>query len=139
MLKEKYEAVKEHVTFYKAYYISGAGGVLLGGFAVFTYSIMRGHYADGRGLSGNSTEFNVRPLSFLSKQNVNTKIVNVVEREGRGHPGYIVRCKETGDIFQAQYLAAEAFNIPKSVLAGHLNGKFDDVDGLHFERIGVKT
>ena len=33
--------------------------------------------------------------------------------------------------------AAQAFDIPESVLSGHLKGKFPDVDGLHFERVSL--
>ena len=63
----------------------------------------------------------------------------MIDREGRGHPGWPVRNLETKHVFLSQKEAANAFNIPESLMSGHINGKFPDVDGLHFERINFAT
>ena len=75
----------------------------------------------------------IRPLSFFSTQNV----VTVIEREGRGHPGYLVRCLETGRVFPSQDAAARSIGAYPSILSSHLQGKHSDVFGLHFERIAA--
>lgn len=132
MVKEKAKAVKEHIVRNKAAYIFGGSGILVG--AGFTLLIMRGRCAGIRGVpdTAENSVF-VRPFNFLSP---NT-IVTVIERDGRGHPGYIVRCIETGAIFPSQVQAAKEMNVPVTVLSAHLNGKFSEVDGLHFERIAA--
>lgn len=48
----------------------------------------------------------------------------------------LVRCNETGEVFASQNRAADLLKIPKSLLTGHLNGKFESANGLTFERIG---
>lgn len=99
---------------------------------------MRGRYAGIRGVPDEGslmTRTVVRPLAFLSKQN--TAVVTVIEREGRGHPGYLVRCLETNDIYPSQTAAAKALDIPPSVITDHINGKFPDAHGFHIERIAI--
>ena len=85
---------------------------------------------DARGASGNTA-------SFVFKNNQTINVTGVLDREGRGHPGWPVRNLETKHVFLSQKAAAEAFDIPATVLSGHLNGKFDNVDGLHFERVSL--
>lgn len=129
MFKKKYEAVKKHLDRHRVIYISGAVGVLSAG---ITYVITREAYAgiievpDGHIVT-------VRPLSFLSKQIVN--VVTVIEREGRGHPGYRILCLETGEIFESQRKASEALLVFPGVVSDHLRGKVEDIHGLHFQRI----
>ena len=55
----------------------------------------------------------------------------------KGHPGFVTRCLETGDIFETQGSAAEYYGIPPSILSNHLNRGVDLNEGLHFERLGV--
>jgi len=99
---------------------------------------MKGRHAEMQSVS-DRTELQrgsvfVRPLNFLSRNN---NVVSVVEREGRGHPGYIVRCIETGDMFLSQKEVAKAYNCPDSILSMHLRGKIPDFAGHHFERVGI--
>jgi hypothetical protein len=111
--------------------------VLIGsGIAVagITCYIMRGRYvmvgnAALNGLDGVT----VRPLAFFSKQSV----VTVVEREGRGHPGYITKCLETGIRYAAQEDAARAIGVHPTTMSRHILGVLPDVKGLHFERIAA--
>ncbi|HEY1247418.1 MAG TPA: hypothetical protein VGE97_00380, partial [Nitrososphaera sp.] len=121
------EEVKAHVKKHQVAYSFGAGAVVAG----FTCLIMRGAYAGIQRVPGGSDTIHVKPLAFFSRQNVTT----VIEREGRGHPGYIIQCLETGKIFRSQIEAAANMNVYPSLMSGHLNGKFPDVHGYHFERI----
>lgn len=107
------------------------------GIAGITYYMMRSNIAQ-RGMSESGPQrgpANTASLIFRNKQVI--KITNVLDREGRGHPGWPVRNLETKHIFFSQKQAAAAFDLNENVLSGHLNGKFPDANGLHFERVNL--
>ena len=140
-MHEKIEKIKLHVIKYKTVYISMAVGAASAG---FTYLIMRGRHADVLSASDTAdTSVFVRPLSIFSKQETTTNLVNnvvkVIEREGRGHPGYLVRCIETNEFFTSQKQAAEAYGIPDAIFSLHIRGKLDDLNGKHFERLNTSS
>lgn len=54
----------------------------------------------------------------------------------RGHPGYIIQCNETGEVFASIQRAAEAMNISRPNLSAHLNGRLDQVSGHTFTKLG---
>jgi hypothetical protein len=112
------------------------------GFAGFSCLMMRGRYpgiqrvpeSGVRGALDGPTKVTVTPLSFFSNRMTNN-IITVIERDGRGHPGYLVRCLETNEIFPSQKEAARTMGVYPSLISGHLRGKLPDVDGQHFERV----
>lgn len=105
--------------------------------AGITCAIMRGNAARGAAGEGSARGAVTNTSSFLFRSPQTVNVLTVVEREGRGHPGWPVRNLETKRIDLSQKSAAQHFGIPEKVLSGHLNGKFDDVDGLHFERVSL--
>lgn len=151
--------IKKHIKENKKFYVGLGTGL---GVAVITTLIMRSNIVRGTmgvdGLRGGpintasygryetlansgvygsktaDTSITMRPISFLSKQN-NT--VNVVPRDGRGHPGYIIRDIDSDDLFYSQRETALAKDISENLLSKHLNGKLDNVNGLHFERVSL--
>ena len=130
-MHDSIEKVKTHFKENKRVYITG---VVVAG---VTTVIMRGRYAILlRGMDGLKTaeaSVTVRPLSFFSNQT--NDIVSTVYNGGRGHSGFMTRNLDYGLVFETQADAARAFNISPSNLSSHLNGKFPDVSGLHFERV----
>jgi hypothetical protein len=125
--------MKEHFNKYKLVYISAGVSITIAG---ITCTLMRGRYAEL--LSGSDTAENsvfVRPLSILSNQRNN--IVTVIERAGQGHPGYLVRCLETGTIFSSQKQAAIMHGVSDAILSLHVRGKIPNINGLHFERVSL--
>jgi hypothetical protein len=76
-----------------------------------------------------------RSFVFRSPQTIN--VASVLDREGRGHPGWPVQNLETKQVFFSQKQAANAFNIGEGTLSSHLKGKFPDADGLHFNRVNL--
>lgn len=77
-------------------------------------------------------------FNFLTKESGNiTNIVNVLEREGRGHPGYMIRCIETLEEFSSQDKAAFNENVSSMIMSLHIRGKIPDVNGLYFERVSL--
>ena len=59
-----------------------------------------------------------------------------IHLERRGHPGYLVQCLETGEVFASQNRAADVFGLSASRISDHLNGRTSDLGGLHFQRLG---
>lgn len=121
--------VKEHKWVY-----AGIGAGFLAG---ITCALVRSNIAQG-GMDEDAAQggtFNIASLIFRDHGTVN--ITTVLDREGRGHPGWPCRNLETKRIFFSQREAAMAFGIPEGLLSGHLRGNFPDVDGLHFERVNL--
>jgi hypothetical protein len=78
----------------------------------------------------NSTD-NVAPIINRSK-NVDLVIKYLNVRNYNAKP---VRCVETNETWPSQEEAAEAFQMAATILSKHLNGKYPDAKGFHFEWI----
>lgn len=91
--------------------------------------------------AGQQDVAGTRVLSFLSKVDASTTIgdtyqtVQTTHTGRRGSPGYKTECIETGDNARTQLALAKKMGISPTLLSAHLNGKFPDVNGLHFRRI----
>ena len=59
-----------------------------------------------------------------------------IHLERRGHPGYLVQCLETGEVFASQNRAADVFGFARTQMSNHLNARTPDIKGLHFQRLG---
>ena len=125
-----FDEIKAHISRHKTAYTIG----VIIGVAGITYLIMKGRTTSFlRSLDGPDVVTN-RPFTFFSNR---TNIVTVIAREGRGHPGYLIQCKETGDIFSSQAGAASWIGTSTANMSQHISGRFPDVYGLHFERIAA--
>ena len=123
-----FDPIKAHIGRHKVAYSFGTGVAIAG----ITCVIMRGRYAGVLRVPDGSERITIRPFTFLSNR---TNIITLIGRETQGPPSWVVRCKETGDIFISQLDAARTMNLSPSNLSSHLNGKYSDVSGFHFERI----
>lgn len=85
----------------------------------------------------SQTHGNASPITF-ARGNVKQNITTNVYKGTKGHPGYVTRCTETGDIFSSQKKAANAFGISEQVLSNQLRGEIPNAKGLHFERVVVQ-
>lgn len=56
-----------------------------------------------------------------------------------GHCTKIVKCIETGEMWETVTDAAKAMDVPLHTMSRHLNGATDHVFGKHFEVIGLGT
>ena len=76
-------------------------------------------------------------LSIGGRNNTQVIAKNLIvsQLERRGHPGWIVRCIETGEVFASQNRAAEVTGINPGRLSEHLNGKTPHDQGYTFERV----
>jgi hypothetical protein len=126
--KEPIMQWKEHFEKHKAKYAFG-GGVIFAGITcyivrdVISQPISRGIAVTAEG-----------GIAVLGKRVVMDN-VSYISAERQGPPSWVVRCKETGDIFTSQSAAAREMNVSASELSKHLNGVRDHVDTYHFERI----
>ena len=121
---EEIGKIKLHFKKYKVSYCCLATGIVATAFTTFLI----------RGRNSNS-DVVVRPFALLSRQTIS--VVNVVEREGRGHPGYITRCLETMEDFITQGDAARSAGVHENVMSMHIRGLLPDVKGLHYARIAA--
>ncbi len=123
------ERIKAHINKHKVVYSCGTTAITVAG---ITYLIIGGRYAVvGNAASDGLERVTVRPLSFFSHHN---NVVTVIERDGRGHPGYITHCIETGKDFATQGEAARKYGISSTVMSKHINGILENANGFHFER-----
>lgn len=151
--------LKKHWKKHKWKYIAG-GGVVFAGITCFImgerYAVLRGG-ADGPDVAtirslGDKAQMLGTPsdakaqllgtsdISFSNlKNNVFNssfnKVVNVLERDGRGHPGYMVRCIEEDLTWPSQLKTALAHGVHPKTVSDHLNGRAEHVAGHHLERI----
>lgn len=134
IMGDKIERIKTHIEKHKVAYACTATTVIVAG---ITAIIMRSNIAQ-RGMGGGNAQRGLNnTASFIYGKNHVVNVTTVLDREGRGHPGWPVRNIETKRNFLSQVEAAKYFDVSESVLSGHLNGKFPDVNGLHFERISL--
>lgn len=127
------ERIKEHFKKHCVVY-SAIGGAVLAG---ITMVVVRGRYETlvSNGVYGSKTadtSITMRPLSFLASQR---NVVNVIARNGRGHPGYLVYCKELNGYFRSQQEIADLLAISPTVVSKHIAGKIPDAQGYHLERV----
>jgi hypothetical protein len=129
-MMETKDKIKRHFKKYKDVYLVVAT-------AGITCLIMREAYAHHSMSAGRSDGINIRPLlkSLVNTGTITQETLLANKRDGRGHPGYPVWWKEKDIVFPSQHVTSIETGIPENVLSGHLNGKFPNADGYHFERL----
>lgn len=117
---ETYQKVKLHLRTNKKLYITGgsclATGLLLGG--------------TGRVRIIN----NVTPVIAPVMNNIVNNTVNL-----GGHMTKLVKCLETGEVWETVTDAAKAAGVALPAMSRHLNEHTDHIKGLHYAIIGVGT
>ena len=128
------QKIKKHFKDHQVVYSCTVTAIIVAGITtlIMRSNIALGGMSEGAALGGTS---NTASFIFRNKQIIN--ITSVLDREGRGHPGWPVRNLESKRIFFSQREAAMTFDIPEGRLSGHLKGLYPDIDGLHFERVNL--
>ncbi len=116
------DRIKLHVETNKELYIVGASCLYAG----YTFGNHRSTHIVNSPI--------ISPVISPVFNNDNSSIVNF-----GGHMTKIVKCLETGEVWEKVTEAADAVNAPVSVMSKHLNGHKDHLDGLHYQIIGVST
>jgi hypothetical protein len=122
-MKERIEKVKNHFAENKAVYV--AVGITASVSVILTLSVV--------GIRGLII---TKPIITVNGNGNTTTYAHVALSQRRGHPGYVIRCLETGKVFFSQRHAAAEMGLSQSTISKHLNGTLQSVDGFTFERIG---
>jgi hypothetical protein len=77
---------------------------------------------------------NARAFQLFSNR-PHLTMTTIIEAGRQGPPSWVVRCKETGDVFTSQARAAMELNLSPTAISQQLNGLKDHANGYHFERI----
>lgn len=85
---------------------------------------------------GDISNVNNIKQMFAYKSTMNVAIEQVVRR---GHPGFVVRCKETGEVFASIKRASELLQVSRTGIQRQLAGKAGAVGGYTFELLGEAT
>ena len=120
----KIDKIRTHISENKNVYIAAGVGVTVG--AVLVGGMFYGRQViinDSLNVSVNSPKTNI-------------VIANLTRR---GHPGNIIRCVETGEVFASQRRAAEALGLNRIDIYKMLKGELDNVKGLSFENLGESS
>lgn len=137
---QRIERFKQHMRDNKKVYFAFGSGIALAG---ITALVMREPRAVLNSVGADCPEMEpTDSLSFFNnsvvkKSTITNNVTTNIERDRRGHPGFITKCLETDQFFETQGAAARAFDIPEMTMSNHLRGKFEDANGYHFKRIGV--
>lgn len=117
----KIDKIRTHISENKVAYIAGVAGVGVG-------AVLVGGMFYGRQIIINDS-LNVS----VNSPKTNIVVANLTRR---GHPGNIIRCVETGEVFASQRRAAEALGLNRIDIYKMLKGELDNVKGLSFENLG---
>jgi hypothetical protein len=122
-MNQHVDKIKTHFQENKKVYVALLAGVVVGAIAVIVVVRELGQIAI-------IDSYKIQILSPTT----NNIMQNMMER--RGHPGFVVRCVETGEKFSSQNHAASEMNLSGPNLSQHLNGMRNQVGGFTFERLG---
>lgn len=128
-VKNLHVRLRTHIQEHKRDYVIGAGGAAVAG---FTCLLMRG--TASRSINCGTSVVADRGISVVGKKVVMSN-VSYISADRQGPPSWVVRCKQTGDVFTSQRSAAFEMDLPQAELSKHLNGVMDNVRGYNFERL----
>lgn len=121
----KIDKVKKHLSDHRSLYIGIGIGVGLGVVSTLVFA----------GRQSPEVVVETKNTALVNyKSPVTNVITTVLER--RGHPGNMLRCNETGELFASQNRAADLMGINKRDLSQHLHGVTDSVRGYTFTNLG---
>lgn len=121
--REVPKRVKEHVKEHKEAYVAGTACLVAGAVAGLVARVQLIQVVDA--------------MNVKYKSPTSTQIINMLDR--RGHPGYVVQNKETGQPFQSLNQACEMDGINRGDLYRHLKGELPHVKGHTYEVLGEAT
>lgn len=121
--KESVNRVKAHLSDNKEIYI-GCGVSFAAGAIVQTLVS-----------DGNKPSVSIENKPVFNNTNTNTNVVT----NYNGYATKIIKCVETGEIFETAKDAATSAGVKASVFSRHINGHTDHVFGKHYEIIGQGT
>lgn len=136
--------IKAHVKSNEDRYTSFAAGVVSGAvlFGVHAYlsgygqTTVNGDYV--KNVGGGNASAEVKPVVAINSPVTIEQTTNVINNFG-GHMTKIVRCVETGEIFDSVTKAAESAGVARTLMSKHINGHSAHIDNLTYEILGLST
>lgn len=122
---ETIEKIKKHFAKNKAVYISGGVCLIVG--VAGTLIFKESEYASQK--VQNFALFNWKPFNLLEQ-------TTIVEVAARGHRGFAILNRNTGEVYGSVREAAKEIGCSRTVLREHLLGQRADVNGGLFENLG---
>lgn len=122
-MSDKLDRVKKHIHDNKKLYLTGVTGIIVG--------------AAGVKLASNGQSVNVESWKFTLlnwKSPTNNVVTTTMVR--RGHPGNIIQCNETGEVFTSARRAAEMLDLHRRDIFNQIHGLTPDVKGYTFTNLG---
>jgi hypothetical protein len=137
-IAEEWDNIKSHFKRNKTTYVAvGVAGITYALTRNMSSSPIRGAISvPARSPIGTLAEnvANARALQMFTNKSHLT-MTTIIEASRQGPPSWVVRCKETGDVFTSQAKAAMEMNLSPTTISQQLNGLKDHANGYHFERI----
>lgn len=123
--------IKAHVKRNEDRYTSFAAGVVSGAVLFGVHATLSGRVSSSKSpvVIENNPVFN----------NINTNTNTNVVTNYNGYATKIIKCVETGEIFETAKDAAASAGVKASTFSRHINGHTDHVYGMHYEIIGQGT
>jgi hypothetical protein len=135
MNERKESKIKTHLKKHKVKYIVGGSIVAAGGLGYYVGSRF-GLKLDNAQMVSNIEMFNPKQSVLVNSNNNNT-VTNVVNMGGRVKK--MVKCVDTGEIWEKVSDAAKAAGVKDSVMSRHVNGHSNDIKGMQYKIIGLST
>lgn len=139
----KIEKFKNHLKEHKREYLIGGsclvGGVLIGAMVKRPIYIQANAALPPTTVNVNTPVNNNIPVKVTVKPEITVNpVVNVNNTMG-GYQQKLVKCLETGQIFESVKAAAAQAGVNPSYMSNHINGRTDHIMGNHYEIAGLGT
>jgi hypothetical protein len=121
-----FNRIKSHFRENKKYYLVGTGGVIVG--AVVVVGTLYG-------MGGSIQIVDAYKLQINSPTTNN--VWQVIEVWRKGPPSWVVRNKNTGELFLSQTQAALANDVTPKMMSDHMRGVLPHLNGEVFERVAL--
>jgi hypothetical protein len=124
-MNQRFDKIKQHVVANKPAYIAGI--------SCLTVGVLVGAACKNRPINFNNT---VAPI-FNNTASPVIENANTTTLGGYAHK--LVRCNESGQIWETLKEAADSISVSPSTLSKHVNGHTDHVYGSTFSIVGLGT
>ena len=129
------EKVKAHLKRHKIEYVVGGIAIQSLLFIYIGYRI---------GSLTSKQEFVAPTVGAINASKYSRVTVNVIQGNDNvvnfgGYASKLVKCIETGEIFERVKDAAKSAGVESAKMSKHINGHMDNVNGSHYKIIGLST
>ena len=140
----RWSKIKDHVKRNEDRYVSFAAGAVTSAvlFGLHVYlngngkTTINGDVVENVG--GGNANSNIENVTAINSPITIDQTTNVINNFG-GHMTKIVRCVETGEIFESVTKAADNAGVARTLMSKHINGHSAHIDNRTYEILGLST